>query len=350
MTRQSGHLPGESDAQRHLGRVLLRRIPRRARSDHVARPPRRLAGDGRGRLRDGQDRLRDRAGPDRRDVSLAGHHAHRREGWRRGVSGAAVRTAATAPVPGHPRGPSRHGLDRHEHGRQHDGAGQRRNAPRAQGHEGAAGAQPGPREREQRPDPVPGDQHLGGDGDPRRDLRLPGPAGRRRPHRHLLSVPDRDLLQHPRRVTGDRDGSAPEALGPGGSRLPGRHDRAARRPRRLLREPRARRDGGALGAARQLRDLRRDHRLHDRGGGAPAAPLRDLRRGREGGVRGGGDDHPLPGGDAGRDRRVPGQRRDGPATRQPAQPGGDDRVGHALRRRPANGADEAAQSEAAPVA
>ena len=101
--------------------------------------------------------------------------------------------------------------------------------------------QSGARHCEQRSDPVPGDQHRGGDSDPDHDLRLSRPDGRRRSHRRVHSAARGVDLRRPCSVFWSPPSSS-------GCKLwdrvvlayLGGHDRLRRGPGGVLRPPRPR--------------------------------------------------------------------------------------------------------------
>jgi len=111
---------GCRDAQPDLD-LLFHRGIRGGRRPLARRPYRGVAGDGRVRLRHGQDRLRDRPGPDRGDVPVAGHHANRREGRRGRSAGPPVPRPCCGASSRAYRWPPCFGEHRHEHGGQHAG-------------------------------------------------------------------------------------------------------------------------------------------------------------------------------------------------------------------------------------
>ena len=159
-------------------------------------------------VRDVQDRVPDRARPHRHDVPVARPHAPGREGRRGGADRARVRAALEPPVPRRTEGPSRLRRDDHEPVGQHARPRQRGDAARHQGDEGAAVAQPRPRARDRRADPLPRPQHRLLHAGPGIDLRLPRAARRRRPHRRLPAGADGHLHLDDGRAAGHRAGAA----------------------------------------------------------------------------------------------------------------------------------------------
>ena len=161
---------------------------------------------------------------DRDHVSLARHHAARREGRCGGPARSGFPAPSRPDLPwssARSPGPRRRG---DEPRRQHARARQRGHAARPQGDERASDPQPGARARDERADSLPGPEHLGRDRDPIDDLRLPDADGRRRSHGRLHPNPHRDLLQHDGWTPDHRVRSEDPSSRAGGPGVPGRHE------------------------------------------------------------------------------------------------------------------------------
>ena len=127
----------------------------------------------------------------------------------------------SASFPGNPEGPSCHRLHHDEHRRQHAGAGQCGHSAGAEGHDRAAGDQPGKGHGLQCHDHVPGAERLGADHHPGQHHGFPGPARRCRSFRYFYPHPAGHFLLHPGRDHCRIPVPADQPAEQGGPGLPG---------------------------------------------------------------------------------------------------------------------------------
>ena len=124
-------------------------------------------------------------------------------------------------MPGVPRGHPALGLITMNFAANGTRPGQRRHADRPEGDARAADAQPEPRHRHQRADPVPGAERLVADAAAGDDLHVPRAAGRGRPDAGVPADPaGHQRLDAGRPAVGGLRAAA-AAVGPGGAGLPG---------------------------------------------------------------------------------------------------------------------------------